>query len=80
MDRRENGVGAAPSENTLFLPSASKLVASIKAEVEIVWKDIDWGSDPRDYRFGIKFVDISHEDLERLKGFLKNLDYGRGHF
>jgi len=62
----------------LFLLPGTKLV-SIKAEVEIVWKDIDWGDGPEDYRFGIKFVNISPEDLEKLKGFLRNLGHGRGH-
>jgi PilZ domain len=62
---------------TLFLPSGPKLVASIRAEVEIAWKDIDWGGELGDRRFGIKFVHISYEDLERLKGFLRNHDYGR---
>ncbi len=63
---------------TLFLLPGTELV-SIKAKGEIVWKDADWGGDPGHYRFGIKFVDISDKDLERLKGLLKNLDYARGH-
>ncbi len=62
----------------LFLLTGTKLV-SIEAEAEIVWKDIAWGGDPGDYRVGIKFVNISREDLEKMTGFLRNLDCGRGH-
>jgi len=58
----------------LFFPSGPKLLASIRAEVEIVWKDISCGGDSGDSRFGVKFVDISHEDLQDLKDFLKNLN------
>jgi len=63
---------------TLFLLPGTELV-SIKAKGEIVWKDIDCGGDPGHHRFGIKFVDISDKDLERLKGLLRNLDRDRTH-
>ncbi len=44
---------------------------SIKAlvRVEVVWKDIYLGKDG-DYRIGVKFLDISAEDMDKLKNFL----------
>jgi c-di-GMP-binding flagellar brake protein YcgR len=38
-------------------------------QVEVVWKDIYLGKDG-DYRIGVRFVDISAEDLDKLKNFL----------
>jgi len=38
-------------------------------QVEVVWKDIYLGKDG-DYRIGVRFVDISPEDLDKLKNFL----------
>ncbi len=56
----------------LFLSSNSKLNV-IEMIAEVVWKDIvpkkDWG----DYRIGVKFVDISPENMTELKNFLINL-------
>jgi len=40
--------------------------------VEVVWKDICLGKDG-DYRIGVKFVDISAEDMDKLKNFLNTL-------
>ena len=46
---------------------------TIEILAEIVWKDIhlerDWG----DYRSGVRFIDISSDDLNRLKNFLRTL-------
>lgn len=46
---------------------------TIETLVQIVWMDIHLGEDWGDYRAGVKFVDISPRDLEKLKFFLKSL-------
>ena len=56
----------------LFLPSGSEL-NSVELIAEVVWRDIHLGKDWGDYRFGIRFIDISPEGLTKLKKFLKNL-------
>jgi len=56
----------------LFFPSDSGL-GSIETLVEIVWMDIYLEKDWREYRTAVRFVDISPEDLERLKDFLRGL-------
>jgi hypothetical protein len=54
----------------LFFPSQSEL-NTIKASVQVVWMDIhmrkDWAWD---YQTGVRFVDISPEDLTILRNFL----------
>ena len=57
----------------LFLPSDSKLKV-IKMIAVVVWMDTippktDWG----EYRIGVKFVDISAEDMTGLENFLRRL-------
>jgi c-di-GMP-binding flagellar brake protein YcgR len=42
----------------------------IEARVEVVWKDIHWMSE-KDYRIGVKFVDISSGEKEKLEDLLK---------
>jgi c-di-GMP-binding flagellar brake protein YcgR len=42
---------------------------SIDAVVQVVWKDIHQGEDG-EVRTGVKFVDISPEDMDKLKHFL----------
>jgi c-di-GMP-binding flagellar brake protein YcgR len=44
--------------------------------VEVVWKDLYLGKDG-DYRIGVKFVDISPEDMDKLKTFLNTLGNSR---
>ena len=44
----------------------------IEAVVEVVWKDIHLGKDG-EYRTGVKFLDISAEDMDKLKSFLDSL-------
>ena len=44
----------------------------LEALVQVVWKDFHLGEDG-DYRTGVKFVDISAEDMDKLKNFLSNL-------
>jgi hypothetical protein len=46
---------------------------TIETLTEVVWTDIDLGKDWGDYRTGLKFVDISAEDMEKLKYFVGTL-------
>jgi len=55
----------------LFFTSERRLT-SIHARTQVVWKDIRIGNDGV-YRIGVKFVDITAENLTLLKGFLNNL-------
>jgi c-di-GMP-binding flagellar brake protein YcgR len=41
-------------------------------QVEVVWRDIHLGKNG-DYRIGVKFVEISPEDMHKLKSFIKTL-------
>jgi c-di-GMP-binding flagellar brake protein YcgR len=56
----------------LFFASGSHL-NSIEVLTEVLWVDIHLGKDWGDYRCGVKFMEISPEDLDRLKIFLRNL-------
>jgi hypothetical protein len=56
----------------LYFTSGSDLNV-VKCLVEIVWIDLNMGAGWGDYRTGAKFVDISQEDLGKVKGFLQNL-------
>ena len=56
----------------LFFASGSHL-NSIEILTEVVWVDIHLGEDWGDYRCGVKFMDISSEDLKRLDFFLRSL-------
>ncbi len=56
----------------LFFTSGSAMNA-IEMVVGVVWKDIHVGTDWGSYRCGVKFVDISPEDMSKLKNFLKSL-------
>ena len=46
---------------------------TIEALAEVVWMDIHLGKGWGDYRYGVKFIDISPEDKAKLKGFLVGL-------
>ena len=46
---------------------------TVGALVEVVWTDIHLGEDWGDYRTGVRFVEISTEDMTKLKKFLRNL-------
>ena len=46
---------------------------TIEALVKVVWMDIHIGENWGDYRAGVRFVDISSVDLEKLKVFLGSL-------
>ena len=56
----------------LFLPFGSKLQTT-EILVQVAWTDMplekDWGL----YRTGVRFVDISLDDLNKMKNFLRNL-------
>ena len=56
----------------LFFTSGSKM-NTIETLVQVVWIDIHLGEGWGDYRTGVRFVDISQEDLDRLKNFLRSL-------
>lgn len=56
----------------LFFASGAHL-NSIEAVAEVVWMDIHLGKEWGDYRCGVKFIDISSDDLSKLKTFLKSL-------
>jgi c-di-GMP-binding flagellar brake protein YcgR len=56
----------------LFYSSDSRLNA-IETLVEVVWKDIHLDKEWGDYRSGVRFIDISSEDLSKLKRFLSSL-------
>ncbi len=51
-------------------------IASVEAlaQVEVVWQDIYQGKEG-DYRVGVKFVEISGQNVDQLKKFLNNLDF-----
>ena len=60
---------------TLFMtlgPDLDSILALV--QVEVVWKDTHVGKDGG-YRVGVKFVDISPEDMDKLKTFLKTLEF-----
>lgn len=56
----------------LFFALGSHL-NSIEVVAEVVWIDIHLGIGWGDYRCGVKFIDISSDDLSKLKNFLKSL-------
>lgn len=45
----------------------------IEILAEVIWEDIHLGKDWGDYRFGVSFIDISPDDLNKLKNFLRSL-------
>jgi c-di-GMP-binding flagellar brake protein YcgR len=55
----------------LFFPSDTHLQA-IAMIAQVVWVDLHLGEN-RDYRSGLKFIEISQEDLNKLSGFLNHL-------
>ena len=56
----------------LFLAFDAAL-ATIEAVVQVVWTDLHLGAEWGDYATGVRFVEISQEDLDKLKSFLKSL-------
>jgi len=41
----------------------------IEIEAEVIWEDIHLEKDWGDYRFGVRFIDISQDDVKKLKDF-----------
>jgi c-di-GMP-binding flagellar brake protein YcgR len=56
----------------LFLSLGSEL-NTIEVLAEVVWMDIHLNKGEGDYRCGVNFIDVSPEDMTKLKSFLKNL-------
>jgi c-di-GMP-binding flagellar brake protein YcgR len=56
----------------LFFTMGSELKA-VETLVAVVWVDLHLGKDWGDYRTGVRFVEISTEDMEKLMGFLRSL-------
>lgn len=56
----------------LFLPYGSKLHTT-EILVQVVWVDIHLEKEWGDYRTGVRFADISLDDLNKIKNFLRNL-------
>jgi c-di-GMP-binding flagellar brake protein YcgR len=56
----------------LFFTSGSDL-NTIETLAEVAWIDIHLGEVWGDYRCGVRFVDISPEDMTKLKNFLASL-------
>jgi c-di-GMP-binding flagellar brake protein YcgR len=56
----------------LFFTSGSE-ANSIEMLAEVAWIDIDLGEVWGDYRCGVRFTDISPEDMTKLKKFLRSL-------
>lgn len=59
-------------EIKLVFPPGFK-VNTIETMVQVVWLDIHLGEGWGDYRTGVKFVDITPEDLNELSNFLRSL-------
>lgn len=49
---------------------------SVECFVEVVWVDIHLGEAWGDHRSGVKFVDVSPDDFNKIKKFLKSLSQG----
>jgi c-di-GMP-binding flagellar brake protein YcgR len=59
-------------EIKVFFTSGSKM-NTIETLVQVVWIDIHLGEGWGDYRTGVRFVDITPEDLGELKIFWRSL-------
>ncbi len=56
----------------LFLPSGSKWQPA-EILVQVIWVDIHLEKEWGDYRTGVRFADISLDDLNKIRDFLRNL-------
>jgi c-di-GMP-binding flagellar brake protein YcgR len=56
----------------LFFSSGSEL-KNIETLVKVVWIDFHLGENRGDYRAGVKFIDISPGDMEKLRNLLQSL-------
>jgi c-di-GMP-binding flagellar brake protein YcgR len=55
----------------LFFSLGSEL-NTIEVLAEVVWMDIHLDKELGDYRCGVRFIDISPEDMTKLKNFLRS--------
>jgi hypothetical protein len=65
-------------QNLKLKVSPDARLDSIKALVQVIWKDTDFGNQ-EGYRVGAKFLGISSEDMEKLKDFLSSLINSASH-
>ena len=56
----------------LFFSAGSDL-KTIEMVVQVAWVDMHLGKEWGDYRSGVRFVDVSPEDIHKLTTFLKSL-------
>jgi len=56
----------------LFFTSGGEL-NTIEMLAQVAWKDIHLDQGGEDYRAGVRFIDISPENLDKLKNFLQSL-------
>jgi c-di-GMP-binding flagellar brake protein YcgR len=56
----------------LFIASRHNL-QTVEMLVQLVWNDIHLGDYRSDYRTGLRFVDISPENMDRLKKVMQSL-------
>ncbi len=56
----------------LFFVSGTGL-NTVEMLTEVVWRDVHLGRNWGDYRSGLKFIEISEENMESLKDFLRGL-------
>ena len=59
-------------KSKLFFILGSEL-NTVEMETQVVWTDFYLNKAWGDYRSGIRFTDISTEDMTKLKMFMKNL-------
>jgi c-di-GMP-binding flagellar brake protein YcgR len=57
----------------LFFPLGSGELSSIEVLAEVAWTEIHLGEVWGDYRCGVRFIDVSPEDVTKLKNFLGSL-------
>jgi c-di-GMP-binding flagellar brake protein YcgR len=48
-------------------------LSTVEVLAEVSWTDIHLGENWGDYRCGVKFIDISPEDMTKLEKFLRSL-------
>jgi c-di-GMP-binding flagellar brake protein YcgR len=56
----------------LFFPLGSEL-NTIEVLAEVAWTEIRLGETSGDYRCGVRFIDISPEDVTKLRNFVSSL-------
>jgi hypothetical protein len=59
--------------NSNFSFTSGSEINSIEMLTEVAWVDIDLGEVWGDYRCGVNFIDVSPEDMSKLKEFLRSL-------